>query len=90
VDRVLADHPAVLECATIGVPDSKRGETVKSFVVLAPGRSATVEELTEHCRERLAPYKIPRAIAFRESLPKSSVLKILRRRLLEEELADGG
>ncbi|MGH2569876.1 MAG: AMP-binding enzyme, partial [bacterium] len=87
VDGILASHPCILEAATIGVPDERRGETVKSFVVFHPGKSATEDELVAWCRERLAPYKIPRAIEVRAELPKSSVLKILRRILLEEELA---
>lgn len=87
VDRWLAGHPAVLEAATIGIPDEKRGETVKSFVVLKEGATATAEEIIAHCREGLAAYKVPRFIEFRDSLPKSTVLKILRRQLRDEELA---
>ena len=83
----LRAHPAVLEAATIGVPDERRGETVKSFVVLTEGHSATAEELTEYCRKELAAYKVPRQIEFRDELPKSAVLKILRRELREQELA---
>ena len=86
VDQALARHPAVLESATIGVPDARRGETVKSFVVLRPGSAATEQELVAHCREQLAPYKVPREIEMRASLPRSSVLKVLRRTLLAEEL----
>jgi long-chain acyl-CoA synthetase len=86
IDRVLTSHAEVLECATIGVPDEKRGESVKSFVVRQPGATVTAEALTAFCRENLAPFKIPREIEFREDLPKSSVLKILRRELLDEEL----
>ena len=89
VDRVLMSHPAVLEAATIGVPDPKRGETVKSFVVLKPGATATAEAILAHCRENLAPYKIPAGIEFRVELPKSAALKILRRTLLDEELRKG-
>ena len=85
VDRVLMSHPAVLEAATIGVPDAKRGETVKSFVVLRPGMNATAEELMAHSRATLAPYKVPREVEFRTELPKSAALKILRRELQEEE-----
>jgi len=87
VDAVLMTHPAVLEAATIGVPDLRRGEIVKSFVVLRPGISATPEEITAYCRDNLAAYKVPRAIEFRRELPKSTVLKILRRTLREEEMA---
>ena len=87
VDRVLMGHPAVLEAATIGLPDQKRGETVKSFVVLKTGHAATTEEVIEYCRKELAAYKIPRQVEFRAELPKSAVLKILRRELREQELA---
>lgn len=87
IDRVLTGHPAVLEAATIGIPDAKRGETVKSFIVLRPGEQATPEEIRAYCRENLAPYKVPEYIEFRSELPKSSVLKVLRRELRDEELA---
>ena len=87
VDRVLMGHPAVLEAATIGLPDQQRGETVKSFVVLKTGHAATTEEVIEYCRKELAAYKIPRQVEFRAELPKSAVLKILRRELREQELA---
>ncbi len=90
VDRVLMGHAAVLEAATIGIPDKKRGESVKSFVVLKPDSAATAENLVAYCRERLAAYKIPRQIEFRDSLPKSTVLKILRRELRDQELAGDG
>ena len=86
IDDVLTAHPAILESATIGLPDPKRGETVKSFVVLTIGKTATEAELIEYCRGQLAAYKIPRQIEFRDSLPKSAALKILRRELREEEL----
>jgi long-chain acyl-CoA synthetase len=87
VDNVFMSHPAVFEAATIGVPDEKRGERVKTFVVLKPGQQATEGELLAYGRENLAAYKVPRSIAFRSELPKSGALKILRRKLLEEELA---
>jgi long-chain acyl-CoA synthetase len=86
VDRVLMSHPAVLEAATIGLPDAKRGETVKSFVVLKPGRQASIDDLLAHAGRDLAPYKVPREIEFREALPRSSVMKILRRELRAEEM----
>ena len=87
IDRVLMGHPAVLEAASIGLPDEKRGESIKSFVVLRPGVRASSDELIGHCREQLAAYKVPRAIEFRDSLPKSGVLKVLRRELRAEEMA---
>ncbi len=86
VDGVLMAHPAVHESATIGVPDPARGETVKSFVVLRPGHAATADDLVAYCRRELAAYKIPRSIAFLDELPKSSALKILRRKLRDMEL----
>ncbi len=87
IDRVLCAHPAVLEACTIGIPDEHRGETVKSFVVLTPGVEADVAELRDWCRAELAPYKVPREIEFRDDLPKSAVLKLLRRTLRDEVLA---
>ena len=87
VDAELASHPSILEAATIGIPHPEKGETVKSFVVLKPGLSLTAEELTAWLRERLAPYKVPRELEFLPELPKSTVMKILRRELRERELA---
>jgi len=87
VDGVLMAHPAVLEAATIGVPDKRRGETVKSFIVLREGHTATAEELIAYCRKELAAYKIPRQIEFRDELPKTVVGKYLRRVLAKEERA---
>ncbi len=86
VDRTLVEHDDVLEAATIGVPDDRRGEIVKSFVVVRPGAVFNADALKGFCRERLAAYKIPREIESREALPKSSALKVLRRELLAEEL----
>ena len=65
----------------------ERGETVKSFIVLGPDEKATVEELQEYCRENLASYKTPREIEFLDELPKSAMLKLLRRELRAEEIA---
>ena len=90
VDGVLMAHDEILEAATIGVPDEKRGETVKSFVVRQPGSSLTAEQVEAYCRENLAAYKIPREIEFLAELPKSSVLKVLRRELRDMEMAKRG
>jgi long-chain acyl-CoA synthetase len=76
VDEVLCSHPAVLEAATVGVPDSFSGEAVRSFVALRPGARASAAELDAYCRERLVKYKVPTAIVFLDALPKSSVGKI--------------
>jgi len=87
IDRVLAEHPAVLEACTIGIPDEKRGETVKSFLVLNKGGSVSEAELAEFCRERLAAYKVPKFWEFRDELPKSAMMKLLRRELRAQEIA---
>ena len=81
VEDVLAEHPAVLESAVVGVPDEKRGETVKAFVSLKPGMSATPDDLIAHCRERMAAYKYPRSVVLVDDLPKTVTGKILRREL---------
>ncbi|SFT50444.1 long-chain acyl-CoA synthetase [Geodermatophilus amargosae] len=83
VEDVLAEHPAVCESAVVGVPDEKRGETVKAFVSLKPGASVTPEELIAHCKERMAAYKYPRSIELLDELPKTVTGKILRRELRE-------
>ncbi|MFC7343302.1 AMP-binding protein [Saccharopolyspora griseoalba] len=81
VEDVLYGHPAVREAAVVGVPDAYRGETVKAFVSLARGASATAEELVEHCKAQLAAYKYPRSIDVLDELPKTATGKILRREL---------
>lgn len=85
VEEVLYAHPAVREAAAIGVSDPMKGETVKAFVAFKTDASATPEELIAFCRERLAPYKTPRALEIRDSLPKTLIGKILRRALADEE-----
>lgn len=87
IDRVLMAHPKVFEACTIGVPDEKRGETVMAFVVPQPGHSVTVAELDAWCREQLASYKVPHTWEFRSELPKSSMMKLLRRVLRDEQIA---
>jgi long-chain acyl-CoA synthetase len=87
VEEVLYEHPKVREAVCYGVSDPYRGETVKVCIVLKEGESATPEEITDFCRERLARFKVPKIIEFRESLPKSLIGKVLRRVLVEEEKA---
>jgi long-chain acyl-CoA synthetase len=87
VEAVLFDHPKVKEAAVIGVPDPRRGETVKAFIVLREGETATEEEIIAFCRENLAAYRVPRIVEFRTDLPKSLIGKVLRRELREEEKA---
>ena len=86
VDAVLVEHEAVLEAATIGIPHAERGETVRSYVVLNDGAEASIDHLQAWCRERLAAYKVPREVEFLEELPKSTVMKVLRRELRERAL----
>lgn len=81
VEDVLYSHPAVREAAVIGVPDEYRGETVKAYVSLREGQSATADELAAYCKERMAAYKYPRSIEFLDELPKTVTGKILRRQL---------
>jgi acyl-CoA synthetase (AMP-forming)/AMP-acid ligase II len=83
VEDVLAEHPAVHESAVVGVPDEKRGETVRAFVSLKPGQTVTPEELIAHCKQRLAAYKYPRSVVLIDELPKTATGKILRRELRE-------
>jgi long-chain acyl-CoA synthetase len=87
VEDVLYEHPKVLEAAVAGVPaGQEKGERVKAYVVLKPGETATEEEIVEFCRENLAYYKVPRFVEFRDALPKTTVGKVLRRVLVEEDL----
>ena len=87
VDEVFYEHPKVQEACTIGIPDPKRGENVKLFVVLKEGETATQEELIEYAKTKLATYKLPSEIEFRKELPKSTVGKVLRKELKAEEMA---
>ncbi len=81
VERVLAEHPAVMEVAIIGVPDEQWGEAVKAVVSLHPGASATAEELIDWCRESLAGFKCPKSVDVVEALPRNPTGKILKREL---------
>lgn len=87
VEEVLFKHPMVLDCVAAGVPDEKLVDKIKAYIVLKPGCSAKPEEIIEFCKGKLAKYKVPREVEFRESLPKNMVGKMLRRLLVEEEKA---
>ena len=81
IERVLGEHPAVMEVAVIGVPDDRWGEVVKAVVSLAPGATATEAELIAFSRERLAHYKCPASVDVVEALPRNPTGKILKREL---------
>ncbi|AHG39883.1 long-chain fatty acid--CoA ligase [Pseudomonas syringae CC1557] len=86
LEDVLATLPGVLQCAAIGVPDEKSGESIKVFVVAKPGVTLTKEKVMEHMRANLTGYKVPRSVEFRDVLPTTNVGKILRRELRDEEM----
>jgi len=81
VEAVASGCPGVAECACIGGPDEKTGEAIKLFVVKAPGATITEADVIAHCRKELTAYKVPKTVQFMETLPKSTVGKILRREL---------
>jgi long-chain acyl-CoA synthetase len=87
VEEVLFQHPAVADVAVVGAPDPERGESVVAFVVRKPGASVSPEELIAFVRERIAHYKAPRRVEFRDQLPRSGAQKVLRRVLREEAAA---
>lgn len=87
IEEVLYTHPKVALAAVVGVSDKKSGETVKAFVQLKPGEQATEQEIIEFCKDKMAGYKRPREVEFRDELPVSVVGKVLRRVLRDEERA---
>lgn len=90
VDEVLLANPKIADAVTVGISDGMRGETLKAFVVPEPGEELTKADVVAWCRARLASYKVPRLVEFREELPKTIVGKVLRRALREEEEAKRG
>ncbi len=87
IEEVLYKHLAIKECVVVGIPDAYRGETVKAYVVLREGSSATSQEIIEFCKGQMAAYKAPKQVEFRLELPKTAIGKILRRALRDEEAA---
>ena len=85
IEEVLYEHPKVRDAAAIGVPNAKKGESVKVFVVPKEGETLDPQEILDWCREKLAPYKVPKEVELRDSLPMTNVGKVLRR-----ELRDSG
>jgi len=88
IDELIALHPKVKEGICAGIPDERKGERIKVFIVLKEGETATAEEFIAYFRERLVAYKVPSEVEFRSDLPKSMIGKILRRQLREEEISN--
>lgn len=89
VEEAIAAYPKVLEVGVAGIPDPYRGETVKAWIVLKPGETATPDEIKAFCKEHLAAYKVPSHYEFRQELPKTTVGKILRRELVRQHKETG-
>jgi long-chain acyl-CoA synthetase len=87
IDEVMYTHPKVLDACAIGIPDPKRGETPKIFIILKPGQTMTEDEVKEYCRQYLAPYKVPTHVEFISELPRTSVGKPMRNALRQQEKA---
>lgn len=85
IDEVLYAHPKVLDACAVGIPDPKRGETPKVFIILKPGETMSEDEVKEHCRKSLAPYKVPTHVEFIDELPRTTVGKPMRNALRQME-----
>ena len=87
VEEAIASHPAVVEVGVAGIPDEYQGESVKAWIVIRENQSVTKEDILNHCKDSLAKYKIPKYVEFRDTLPKTTVGKVLRRELAKENQA---
>jgi long-chain acyl-CoA synthetase len=85
VELILEAHHAIKEAAVVGIPDAYRGQAPKAFIVLEPDELLSEQEILAFCRDRLAPYKIPRSVEFVASLPRNHAGKLLRRALRVED-----
>ncbi|THB65064.1 MAG: long-chain fatty acid--CoA ligase [Desulfovibrio sp.] len=86
IDEVLIAHPKIKEAVSVGIPHPSRGEIIKAYVVVKEGETLGRHELLKFCKQKLAGYKTPRQVEFRDDLPKTAVGKVLRRELVDEEL----
>jgi long-chain acyl-CoA synthetase len=86
IDELIYQHPKVKEGISVGIPDPRKGERIKVYIVLKEGETATPEEFIAYFKERLTPYKVPSEVEIRTELPNSMIGKILRRALREEEI----
>jgi long-chain acyl-CoA synthetase len=82
VEHALQGHPGIKTVGVVGVPDSDRGQVIKAVIVVKPGSALTKKEITAYCKQKLASFKIPKVIEFRDELPKTSTGKIARRLLI--------
>ncbi len=87
IDEVLYEHPKIKEAVSVGIPNATRGEVVKAFIVPEAGEKLTRADIVSFCKQKLASFKVPKQIEFREELPKTIVGKVLRRALREEEMS---
>jgi long-chain acyl-CoA synthetase len=87
VEEAIYQHPAVAECTVVGVPDDYRGQSVKAFVKLRQPGEIDADKLLEFLRPKLGKHELPRAIEFRDELPKTMIGKLSKKELVEEELA---
>jgi len=91
IDDILFSHPAVREVGIIGIPDPERpgSDRVKAFIALKAEYEGkvTVENIIDHCKEKLPPYAVPRFVEFRQNLPLTPVVKLFKKQLREEEIA---
>jgi long-chain acyl-CoA synthetase len=85
IEEVISAHPAVREVGVAGIPHAAKGEVAKAWVVLKAGQRATSEEIRTYCKDKLAPYKVPAEVEFRDDLPKTMVGKVLRRLLAADD-----
>jgi fatty-acyl-CoA synthase len=86
VEKVIQDHPSVFEVVVIGIPKDKWGEVPKALVVLKPDKKNTEEDINSHVKAKLANYKAPKTVEFRDAFPKGGTGKVLKRELREEYL----
>ncbi|MDR1776777.1 MAG: long-chain fatty acid--CoA ligase [Desulfovibrio sp.] len=90
VDEALLEHPDVREAVSVGIKDKLRGEVLKAYIVVKPGKKLAKADIVAWCKKKLAPYKVPRLVEFRDDLPRTIVGKVLRRALRSEEESRAG